>query len=49
MRKRILAMLLAVLMLASLLPVTAAAGDEGVYKKVTADQTDWTGEYLLVY
>lgn len=49
MRKRFLAMFLVVLMLVSMLPVTAAAADEGVYKEVTVDQTDWSGEYLLVY
>lgn len=49
MRKRLLAIFLVALMLVSMLPVTAAAADEGVYKKVTSDQTDWTGEYLLVY
>lgn len=49
MRKRFLAIFLVALMLVSMLPVTAAAADEGVYKKVTSDQTDWTGEYLLVY
>lgn len=49
MRKRLLAIFLVALMLVSMLPATAAAADEGVYKKVTSDQTDWTGEYLLVY
>ena len=49
MRKRLLAIFLVALMLVSMLPVTAAAADEGVYKKVTSDQTDWTGEYLLAY
>lgn len=49
MRKRFLAMFLVALMLVSMLPVTAAAADEGVYKEVTVDQTDWSGEYLLVY
>lgn len=44
-----MAILLAVLMLASLMPVAAAAGEDGVYKEVTTDQEDWTGEYLLVY
>lgn len=48
MRKRILAMLLAVLMLASLLPVTAAAGDEGVYKKISSMDELTTGKYVMV-
>lgn len=48
MRKRLLAMLLAVLMLASLLPVTAAAGEEGVYKKISSMDELTTGKYVMV-
>ena len=48
MQKRLLAMLLAVLMLASLLPVTAAAVDEGVYKKISSMEELTTGKYVMI-
>ena len=47
---KFLAALLALTMLLSLLPTAVfAAGETGTYSKVTEDQADWTGEYLLVY
>ena len=48
MRKRLLAMFLVVLMLVSVLPVTAAAADEGVYKKISSMDELTTGKYVLV-
>ena len=47
---KLLSALLALAMLLTLLPTAAfAAGETGTYSKVTEDQDDWTGEYLLVY
>ena len=49
-RSKLLSTLLAFAMLLSLLPTAAfAAGETGTYSKVTENQDDWTGEYLLVY
>ncbi len=52
MSKRLLSLLLAVIMVAGVLPVVASAEDATVtatYVKVTEEPTDWTGTYLLVY
>ena len=48
MRKRFLAMFLVVLMLVSMLPVTAAAADEGVYNKISSMDELTTGKYVLI-
>ena len=48
MRKRFLAVILVVLMLVSMLPVTAAAADEGVYNKISSMDELTTGKYVLV-
>lgn len=48
MRKRLLAILLVALMLVSMLPVTAAAADEGVYKKISSMDELTTGKYVMV-
>ena len=48
MRKRFLAMFLVVLMLVSMLPVTAAAADEGVYNKINSMDELTTGKYVLI-
>ena len=48
MRKRFLAMFLVVLMLVSMLPVTAAAADEGVYNKISSMDELTTGKYVMV-
>ena len=52
MSKRLLSLLLAVIMVAGVLPVMASAEDAAetaTYMKVTEEPTDWTGTYLLVY
>ena len=47
---KFLAFLLALVMVFSMLPVSALAAEETVtYTKVTKALDDWTGEYLLVY
>ena len=46
---KFLAFLLALVMVFSMLPVTAFAEDTVTYTKVTEALDDWTGEYLLVY
>ena len=47
---KLLSALLALAMLLTLLPTAVfAAGETGTYSKVTENQDDWTGEYLLVY
>lgn len=48
MRKRFLAMFLVVLMLVSMLSVTAAAADEGVYNKISSMDELTTGKYVMV-
>jgi len=48
MRKRLLAIFLVALMLVSMLPVTAAAADEGVYKKVSSMDELTTGKYVMI-
>ena len=47
---KFLAFVLALVMVFSMLPVSALAAEETVtYTKVTKALDDWTGEYLLVY
>ena len=48
MRKRFLAMFLVALMLVSMLPVTAAAADEGVYNKISSMDELTTGKYVMI-
>ena len=48
MRKRLLAIFLVALMLVSMLPVTAAAADEGVYKKISSMDELTTGKYVMI-
>ncbi len=48
MRKRFLAIFLVALMLVSMLPVTAAAADEGVYNKINSMDELTTGKYVLI-
>ena len=48
MRKRFLAIFLVALMLVSMLPVTAAAADEGVYKKISSMDELTTGKYVMI-
>lgn len=48
MRKRFLAVILVVLMLVSMLPVTAAAADEGVNNKISSMDELTTGKYVMV-
>ena len=48
MRKRLLAIFLVALMLVSMLPVTAAAADEGVYKKISSMDELNTGKYVMI-
>ena len=48
MRKRLLAIFLVALMLVSMLPATAAAADEGVYKKVSSMDELTTGKYVMI-
>ncbi|WP_191434070.1 hypothetical protein, partial [Flavonifractor sp. An112] len=48
--KPLLSTLLTIAMILSLLPTAVfAAGETGTYFKVTENQDDWSGEYLLVY
>ena len=46
---RFLSVLLALVMVLSMVPATVFADESATYTRVTADQTDWSGEYLLVY
>ena len=46
---RFLSVLLALVMVLSMFPATVFAADSATYTRVTADQDDWSGEYLLVY
>lgn len=48
MRKRLLAIFLVALMLVSMLPVTAAAADEGVYKRISSMDELTTGKYVMI-
>lgn len=48
MRKRLLAIFLVALMLVSMLPATAAAADEGVYKKISSMDELTTGKYVMI-
>ena len=46
---RILSFVLALVMVLSMAPAHVFATDSATYTRVTADQADWSGEYLLVY
>ena len=46
---RILSFVLALVMVLSMAPARVFASDSATYTRVTADQADWSGEYLLVY
>ena len=46
---RFLSVLLALVMVLSMFPATVFAAESATYTRVTADQDDWSGEYLLVY
>ena len=46
---RFLSVMLALVMVLSMLPAAVFAAESATYTRVTADQTDWSGEYLLVY
>ena len=47
---RLLSLLLVLAMVLAMFPMTVfAAEDTATYAKVTEDQTDWSGKYLLVY
>ena len=46
---RILSFVLALVMVLSMAPANVFATDSATYTRVTADQADWSGEYLLVY
>ena len=46
---RILSFLLALVMVLSMAPANVFASDSATYTRVTTDQADWSGEYLLVY
>ncbi len=46
---RFLSVMLALVMVLSMLPAAVFAAESATYTRVTADQSDWSGEYLLVY
>ena len=46
---RVLSFVLVLVMVLSMFPTTVFAADSATYIRVTADQSDWSGEYLLVY
>ena len=46
---RILSFVLVLVMVLSMFPTAVFAADSATYTRVTADQADWSGEYLLVY
>ena len=46
---RILSFVLVLVMVLSMAPTAVFAADSATYTRVTADQADWSGEYLLVY
>ena len=46
---RILSFVLVLVMVLSMAPTAVFAADSAIYTRVTADQADWSGEYLLVY
>ena len=46
---RVLSFVLVLVMVLSMFPTAVFAADSATYTRVTADQADWSGEYLLVY